>query len=151
MALRASTQSVADAYANILRQAVATKAYMTARKTQFQQPTTNADAGLAVIQHCQQVLALFAGWAATPGLAAYAQQQTNDPTYDVAAEYTAMRNALQALRDDLISRFPKSVDANLWLQYQQLQADGSITVRTFTAAQLAPTLPLIDAVTASIA
>lgn len=148
MPLRASTQSIADAYAAILRQAADSRFYLVAKKVEFQQPQCSAAVALAVIQHCGAVLARMAVFAATPGLATYAKAQTDDPAYDIAAEYVTFRDALAALKDDLVARFPK--DANGYLLYQTIQADGSIQNRNFTAAQLAPVLPLTDAAINSV-
>lgn len=149
MAFRASSVVTADAYASIKRQAVASKAYLQTRKVEMQQATVVATIPLAVIQHFAQVLPSLAIWAATPGIAAYAQAQENDGTYDVVAEYVAMRNAMTSCRDSLIALFPK--DGSGFLLYQTLSAEGTINIRTFTAAQLAAVVALVDGVLATIA
>lgn len=45
-------------------------------------------------------------YASTPGLAQYAKDQLNDQTYDIVAEYNAMRTAAIALRDWLDANIP---------------------------------------------
>lgn len=47
----------------------------------------------------------------TPGLAAYAQDQENDPAYDVAAEFTAMLAAISGAITWMDSNVPTSVTA----------------------------------------
>lgn len=134
MAFKASNQIAADAYANIKRQAAATKKYMNDQAAAMQAATSPAWVPLGVIQHLRDVIVLMDGWAATPGLAVYAQTQENDVTYDVAAEYQAMRTAMASARDTLIGIFPTSGG---YLAYQTIAADGTLGVRTFTSAQLA--------------
>ena len=148
MTFRATNQVTADAYASIKRQAAATRQYCQQQATAMQAATTSADVPFAVIQHFAVVIPMFDGWAATPGIASYAQAQENDPAYDVAAEYTAMRSAMVSARDQLISMFPK--DANGFLLYQTMNAGGVVSARTFTAAQLAPVVTLLNNVAATI-
>lgn len=148
MAFIATADTTAVAFAKLIKQAAGTKQFM-----QIQRPLytvdCKADVVLNMIQHCGIVIGSMNAWASTPGLAAYAQEQVNNPAYDVVAEFQAMRAALVDLRDYLIGAFPK--DANGWILYQSIQASGIVAVRTFTAAQLAAALAKIDAVIASIA
>lgn len=148
MTFLASNQATSDAYAALKRQALATKKYMQDQAAAMQQQIVSAYIPLSVIQHFQQVIALMDGWASAPGIAAYAQSQPeNPPGYDVAAEYTAMRNAMVSARDQLIGMFPTSGG---FMAYQTLSADGTITIRTFTSAQLAPVVTLCNNVAATI-
>jgi hypothetical protein len=149
MAFKANTQDVAIAYAAIKQQARATKVYLQTQVATMQQPTCDSVIALSTIQHFGIVVGLFAGWSATPGLAQYARDQENDQAYNVVAEYTAMNNAMVSARDSLISMFPK--DGNGFLLYQTLNAQGQIGTRTFTAAQLASVVTLLNNVIATIA
>lgn len=144
---RASNQSVADAYANIKRQAVSTKQYMNAQIAAMQAPVSTAWIPLGIIQHLQQVIAMMDDWAATPGLPDYARTQENNQAYDVIAEYQAMRTAMVNALNALISMFPTSSG---FLAYQTLAADGTISVRNFTSAQLTPVVAQCQNVTATI-
>lgn len=146
---KATVLSTEQAFGRIRAQAAATKQYLTTQKAAMQQPLCPASTPLAVIQHLGQVAALMAGLAAVPGLADYARAQVNDPLYDIVAEFNAMKAAIDGARDTLIGMFPK--DVNGWLLYQSLQPDGTIQVRNFTAAQLAPAVVQIDGVLATIA
>lgn len=86
--------------------------------------------------------------AAVPGLAAYAQQQVNDPTLDVAAAFNAMVAQLDALRDWVITNFPK--DVGNFLLAQQFQADGRTVDRQFSTAALSGFRAQLDALLATI-
>jgi len=46
--------------------------------------------------------------AASNGLQTYAQAQVNDPTLNIATEYTTMRNALDAVTAWLVTNFPNT-------------------------------------------
>jgi hypothetical protein len=89
----------------------------------------------------------FATLSAVPGIAEYAQQQEDDPTYNVGAEFTAMRNTIAAVLSWMNSNVPTSVTAvapTAWVQ------DGPLIATAFTAQQTAPLRTLLQAVSASI-
>ena len=46
----------------------------------------------------------------TPGIATYAQQQENDNTYDVVAEFTALLANITNVIDAIVSSAPKDVN-----------------------------------------
>lgn len=69
----------------------------------------------------------------TPGLAAYAQEQENDPTYDVAAEFTAMQSAITGAIAWMDANVPTSVTVGA----PSTWGEGSIITNTFTAGQTA--------------
>lgn len=71
---------------------------------------------------------------AVPGIAAYAQNQVNNPSLDVAGAFDGMQNALVAVGTWVVTNFP--VDAQSFLQAQQF-VSGTPTYVTFTQAQLA--------------
>jgi hypothetical protein len=73
--------------------------------------------------------------AAVPGLDAYGEAQIDDPTLDLTAEYVAMRNALDAARDWIVTNFPKNGGG--FLLAQTLTAQGLVTDRQFPTADLA--------------
>lgn len=82
------------------------------------------------------------------GLDVYAQAQENDPAYDVAAEFVAMRAAIIAARDWLIANLPK--DANGRLLERSIVADGTVSLVTVTSAQTAPLRTLLSAIESTI-
>lgn len=87
-------------------------------------------------------------YAAVPGLAAYAQAQVNDNTLDVASSFTSMVTQLDALRDWIITNFPK--DGSLFLLAKQFDANGRTTDRQFSTATLATFRTQLDALIATI-
>ena len=92
--------------------------------------------------------AQFDALAATPGLALYAQQQENDPTYDVAAEFTAMRATIATALSWMATNVPTSVTAVAPAEWTQ---NGPLIATTFTSAQTAPLRTLLQSVADSIA
>lgn len=148
MAFRATTVVTQQAFDELRRLAVASKAYLQNRRNLLIQATVSSSVLIELINHYRTTLAAMAALASTPGLAAYAQAQVNDPTYDIVAEYVAMRDAMTVARDELIVSFPK--DGSGFLLYQQLTGDGTIVLRTFTTAQVASVVSRLDAVVASI-
>lgn len=137
----------AQAFSQLVTQANASKQYLLGRRALMVAPTCDAAVPLSVIQHFMQVVPMINTWAATPGIAAYAQSQYDDPGYNVVSEFVTMRDAMTAALNGLQSAFP--ADGSGWLLYQKFTA-GVLTNRTFTAAQLAAAVSLIDAVIAAI-
>lgn len=148
MAFKATVVACEQAFSNIRKQAAATKVFMQQNKVLMQQSPCDSQIPLNVIQHCGINIARMDAWAATPGLVSYATAQVNDPSYDIVAEYQAMRSAMVSCRNDLMAMFPK--DATGYLLYHTLDVDGRVQSRSFTAAQLAAAVVRMDAVIASI-
>ena len=83
-----------------------------------------------------------------PGLAAYAQAQENDGTYDIVAEFTALLAIVDTAIDNTIAAIPTGPGGYALLH--TVAANGSITPRTFTPAQLAGVKADVDAIVAAI-
>lgn len=149
MAFRTTVLGTEQAFDRLRTQAASSKIYLTSQRAVMVLASVPASVPVAVIQHLGQVVITMNALAATPGLAQYAKDQVNDQTYDVVAEFNTMRDAMVAARDNLIGMFPK--DGSNFILYQTFNADGSIAIRNFTAAQVAPAVALIDVVIASIA
>lgn len=88
--------------------------------------------------------------ASVQGIAAYAQEQIADPTFDIVASYTDMVNAINSVTAWVIANFPK--DANGFLLAKTFTAvnDGRTQDRTFTPAQTATLRTVLDTLTATI-
>lgn len=145
---KASTVAVEGALSKIRQQAAATKTYLQAQRGLMVAPTVSAAVPRSVISHLATVIPMLTTLAATPGLVTYARAQLNDNTYDIATEFTAMRTRMVSVLDNLVAMFPK--DGNGFVLYETLDADGVFTVRTFTSAQVAPAVALLDTLIASI-
>lgn len=90
--------------------------------------------------------------AAVPGIAAYVKEVENDPGYDVAAEYQAMRASVVAIREWIFISLPRvNQNGTQYLAVQVLALDGSMADRSFTPAQTAGLRDLIDAFRATVA
>ena len=83
-----------------------------------------------------------------PGLLAYAQEQLNDPAFQVVTEYTAARNEMTACRDWIVANFP--ADGGGYLLYHSFGVGGRITVRTFAPAVLAGLRTQLDLLLATL-
>lgn len=146
MALNASL-TPADAYKGIIAQAIATRTYLRdVQRPLLLQPIVNSSVGIAIIQHFWSVIPTMTSLAATPGILAYARAQKDDPAFDVQAQWVALRDSMIAARDGLIALFPKN--AGGMALYVTITATGFV-YRDFTDVQVAPAIPLIDAVIAA--
>jgi hypothetical protein len=86
--------------------------------------------------------------AATPGLAAYAQAQLGNATFDIAAAFSAMQSAITATVQWIVSNFPK--DAGNFLNYATFDGSGNVVFTVFTAGQLAGFISVLNALIATI-
>lgn len=106
--------------------------------------------GGQIIQYAQDLSAhraQIAALLAVTGLDAQAREQFG-VLFDIAAEGTAVLNAMAGVRDWIVTNFPK--DGNGWILYQSLDAEARIQIRTFTTAQLATFRAQMDALIATI-
>lgn len=109
---------------------------------------TNAQRIIFYSQSLANLRAQMAALVSTPGLAAYAQTQENNPSLNVAAEYTAMNTQIGTTLAWISTNFPK--DANGYLLAAQLNPDGTLQWRDFSAASLAGFVTVLDALLATI-
>ena len=147
MAFRASNVIPATEYDRAKRLAVQIKRLAEARSISFASGATSAE----VLSVADNLNALKAGLEAakqTPGIAAYAASQEDDGTYDVATEFNAMLSAVDAVVANIVITLPK--DASDWLLINKINADGSLTPRSFTGAQLGSLRTNLDSLAASI-
>lgn len=90
----------------------------------------------------------MAALVATPGLAAYAQAQYNNPSLDIAAEYAATVAQIDATRTWIVNNFPKDGSGNLL--ERKFDANGRTVFNAFSSASLAPLRTQLDALIATI-
>lgn len=81
-------------------------------------------------------------YAAVPGIAAYAQQQVNNGTLDVAGAFATMQSALVAVGNWIITNFPSASALTLTAAGPQWA--------TFSTAQLAGLVTALNALSATI-
>lgn len=97
---------------------------------------SNADWLLGLLTRLLATQTALNQLAATPGIAAYAQEQEGNDQYDVASEFTAMLAALDDTADWLAAAMPK--DGSGYLLLWTLDANtGNRIPRAFTGTQLA--------------
>lgn len=85
--------------------------------------------------------------AGVQGITEYAQDQANDPAYNVGTEFTAMQNAIAGARSWVATNFPASGG---FLQSHQITG-GAIVERQFTPAQTAGLRTALQSVVDAIA
>lgn len=84
----------------------------------------------------------------TPGISQYAQDQEGDPSYDVAAEFTAVLALLDTATQGIISTFPK--DGSGYILAETMNSDGILSPRNFTPSSLSALRSNLDAVSNGI-
>lgn len=147
MAFLASRATQNDALNKAMQRAVYIKA-LCARATARMASNAGADFLLGILAELRAGLAEMDALAATPGLAAYARTQFDDPAYDVAAEYSAMRAELQSVIDWFAANFPKD-GSNRVLAYT-IAANGELSPVQFTPVQMSPLVARLNALAAKI-
>jgi hypothetical protein len=153
VAFRASSQIKAEALQEIKDGAIRAKALA----IQYRDAMAAGDYSAAgILTLLSQARALIARWgvlSAVSGLAAYAQDQEGDPAYDVIAEFTAMNNALIAVRNRIINELPKSsapaATAGM-VGVFSFAADGAQVYTTFAPAQTVNLRADLDAFIATV-
>jgi len=133
MAFRASSIVPSDAYAIVKRAAVQLKINLQGFNTTMQAGNINYEFLQGVYMTLKRADDQFDNLKTTPGLAAYAADQENDQTYDVAAEFNAMQSAINAAINWLNSNIPTSVTAKT----PDTWDGGVIIANEFTPAQTA--------------
>lgn len=93
-------------------------------------------------------LAALAIYAATPGIAAYAQAQENKPTLNVSTEYVAMRTQIIAVQDWIVANFPKDASGNAAVY--SFDANKRFADVNLTAGQLTAFKAQLSALSATI-
>jgi hypothetical protein len=85
-----------------------------------------------------------------PGLAAYAQAQINDPTFDIAASFVDMMTQINSTSAWFVANFPK--DGSGFLLAKSFTGDnsGRTQDRQFTPAQTATLRTVLNALIATI-
>ena len=148
MAFRATQATQAQGLLTAMQQAAWIKQQAQGAVTMLASNVT-ANQVFQIVDNLRSPLQIFAQVAAIPGITAYAQAQFNDPTYDVATEFTGMVNAVSAVVSWVVTNFPK--DSGGFAQAYTLAADGSRTAAVFTPAQTTGLTTAINAVISSIA
>lgn len=141
MAFIASQVALGPALQQIMGLALQEKNYMAQWATAMAGNITAVQAQ-SWASNLNTVLPMMATLAATPGIQAYAQEQFGNATYDIAGNYTTMVNALTAIQSWLNANIPAN---------SITISNGSLVGQSFTPAQTAPLLALVNTAIATIA
>lgn len=93
-------------------------------------------------------LATLDGYVTTPGLLAYAQNELNDATINLSAEFTTMRTQIVATQDWIVANFPKDAAGNLAVY--AFDANKRYTDINLTSGQLTAFKTQLNALVATI-
>lgn len=127
------TDGLSKAYQKAQNEAIRVKSFATQARAALLAGSVSANAVIQIMTNLKSSIEVWDSVSSLPGIAQYARDQEDDQTYDVVAEFLAMRTQAVAARDWVITNFPKS--AGDFIEKDTLEADGAITVRQFTPAQ----------------
>jgi hypothetical protein len=88
--------------------------------------------------------------ASVSGIAAYAQEQIGDPTFDVVASFTDMMSGINGVIAWIITNFPKDGNGFLLAKTFTVDNSGRTQDRTFTPAQTATLRTTLASLAATI-
>jgi len=148
MSFRAQNTIPDKAFTQAKSLAVSVRAQAQQAATDFTSIGADSDRIFGLIRNTIRASEQFNALKATPGIAAFAKIQEDDPTYDIAVEFNAMVAAVDAVSDALIAAIPK--DGNGYLLVQTMNAQGDVGPRQFTPAQVNSIVPLLVAVVQAI-
>ena len=109
MAFRASNQSLQDVLVQIKRTAFVIKRDAAALRADSETTATPFARIQEFFRSLKARREAMTATAATPGLAAYAKGQENDQSYDVVAEFNAMKAAIVATEDWIVINMPPTI------------------------------------------
>lgn len=141
MAFITNVKFLREAFEDALSVAKQQKTILQNISTRLSSTITGVDA-LEFSANFGRVIPRLQEAAAVPGIIGYAQQQFDDPTYDVALEFTSMISALQAADNWLAANIPAN---SVYIQ------DGELAGLSYGTGATAPLKALIDAAEQTIA
>ena len=137
----ASAITTQRALQQIMEVSVQQKIYLANWDTKLAGNITAIEA-MEIVANVNRVDAMLTALAATPGLATYAKEQFGSDTYDIVAEFTAMRNAMIAIRNWIASALPSTA----------ITVTSGVSVgQVFQPAATAPLRALVQAAALTIA
>ena len=141
MAFIASTVSLQRGFEQLQSAAQTQKIYLSNWSAKLAGNITALDA-MEWVANLNRVLAAMDAVASLPGMQTYAQTQFGNGTYDVASEFTAMRNAQAAVLNWLKTNIPANAIT---------VSNGAQVGATYAPATTASLKALVDAAAATIA
>lgn len=144
----AARPNVADAYQAMINSAGAIRARSAALSAQCAASPVDVGVLVSYLRDIAVHNDAIVKRVSRAGVQNYARSQLNDNTLVLATEFAAASTAINAV----IAWFVSNLNQNSagFLQYEKLAADGTITLRKMTVAELAPLVLLLDAVVVAI-
>lgn len=142
MSFPASTGQLSDTWIQACRLGISVKNATNNILSQSQSalPANNA---IQYAQFLSGAIAALNQYAAVGGIAAYAQQQANNPSLNIVTEFTNMVTDIQAVVNWITGNFPKDGSSNLL--YAKFNGDGSLAYTSFPNSVLtAAFIPLLQ-------
>lgn len=146
MPVLASNTLPVDEYPRAKKQIAAFKTYLQSRRPGLVAGTT-ADEVLSLYFDSVRFRGILSAVAAVPGIVAFAKDQENDQAYEPVTEFNALVTAVDAVLTEIETTYP--TDGEGYLLDRKLVSEA-IEQRSFTGAQLATLVTLVDAVIAAI-
>jgi hypothetical protein len=145
----ASTTTLSEAVRNTDLQALSLKTDLIRVRALITSSAQSRRAIHTLISRIQTAIDVWDEAASVPGIQAFVREQKNNPTLDVAAAFASMRDPAVALQAAIYNVFPR--DAGTGAVLMQIDTpQGQIVDLTFTVAQMAGFLSLIDAYTSAV-
>lgn len=104
-----------------------------------------ADRVIEIGRIYRNFLAEFADSESVRGIGAHARAVEGDAAYDLIADHNAIKTKMAAVQAHIVNTMPKQGN---YLLIWQLNADFTTTIRSFTAAQVAALVVLLQDVIA---
>lgn len=140
--------TLASALLEIMTIASAVKSRASALSVQSAAQPVAGSSIIAAMRQFIESRARLLTLAAVPGLGAYAQEQLNDATINVANEFSALTAGLDQIRDWMETNFPKNAAG--YLLREQFDSNGRVAERFFSPAELAQLRTRLDALSALV-
>ncbi len=148
MAFPATNQNLADAYRLLKGRAADVRSQSVSLRAASLAGPIGADRILNYVAMLARSKTEMAALSATPGLAAYAQAQENNPALNIVNEYNAMTSQIDSTVGWIVANFPQDV-GGFKLAFS-MAASGSLVYRSFDTATLATFRTTLDALIATI-
>ena len=143
------TDGLGKAYANAQIESANIHAFATSRRDALIAVNQKGDAIELIMTRCRDAVIKWDEASSLPGMVQWARDQEDDQSYDVVAEFLAMRTAAVAVSQWVFDNFPKG--AGGYLEKDFYLPNFTINGRNFTPAQTVDLQDLlqvlIDAIT----
>ena len=142
------TDGLAKAYTGAQRESIRIKSYATSAAATLAVGNVSANLIQAIMLQMKSSIEVWDAASGLSGMQQWARDQEDDQAYDVVAEFLTMRNSAISVRDWVINNFPTS--AGGFIEKDTYEADGAITVRSFTNVDTAVLQTRLTTLAASI-